>query len=182
MDKKNLIKLTLTIAATLAFVLYLAIPDYKYEINHSLNDKHHPIIQIRRDNGYTCSAFVVNDKIAVTAGHCVGMTKQWMETGYKERMKASEEVQRQAILYLSRIEKECIGPHCESLYYQTEQRYKAEVAAYNEGKKWKKLLKVNVTVVHLLEQFLSHQSCTISLRYCTWQKHQVITKQNKVDL
>ena len=109
-----------------------------FDITHPTNNKHNAIIQIRHIvGGYTCTAFVVSDKMAVTAGHCVNITESFMLTGYKKIMKESEEIQRKTITYLKRIEDECIGPHCESLYYQTEERLKIEVDAYNKGKTMK---------------------------------------------
>lgn len=124
----------MTIAATLALVLYLAIPEYKYDITHPINDNHHAIIQIKQPDGRTCTAFIIDDKRAVTAGHCIDITQVFMKTTYKKRMENSEEIQKKAIAYLSRIEQECIGPHCEGLYYKYKERYDVEVAIYKKSK------------------------------------------------
>jgi len=134
MNKKNVIKLTLTIAAMLAFALYLNAPEYKYDITHPVNDKHHAIIQIKNNNGYNCSAFVIDDNRAVTAGHCVDVTKYFMDTTYKQLMKNSEEIQRKAILMLHKIKTTCIGPYCKRMYNEYKAKYNAEVAAYNKAK------------------------------------------------
>lgn len=50
------------------------------------NDKHHPIIRIQKkkikptDKNNVCSAFVINDTMALTAAHCMGLTLQQIDT------------------------------------------------------------------------------------------------------
>lgn len=46
-----------------------------YSISKPTKNKHHAIFQIRNDNGGGCTAFVISDTLAVTAGHCVSISK-----------------------------------------------------------------------------------------------------------
>lgn len=60
-----------------------------YEIIEPINGKFHPIIRIQNDSvnlggidipGGSCTAFVINDEIAVTAGHCMKITQSTLDT------------------------------------------------------------------------------------------------------
>jgi V8-like Glu-specific endopeptidase len=42
-----------------------------YVYKKPTNGKHHEIIKITMENGGSCTAFVISDKIALTAAHCV---------------------------------------------------------------------------------------------------------------
>jgi hypothetical protein len=46
-----------------------------YSVNKPSKNKHHAVFQIRAQNGGGCTAFVISNRIAVTAGHCVEISK-----------------------------------------------------------------------------------------------------------
>jgi trypsin len=58
-----------------------------YEITQPINGKHHAIIKLKNNNKGFCSAFVIDDKTAMTAGHCLNMTNSWyMSPGHKKKI------------------------------------------------------------------------------------------------
>lgn len=46
-----------------------------YSVTKPLSNKHHAIFQIRGQNGGGCTAFVISNRRAITAGHCVEISK-----------------------------------------------------------------------------------------------------------
>lgn len=51
--------------------------------------KFHPVIRITNSNGGNCSAFVISDTIAMTAGHCLRITSEWYNTMRDKQIKQS---------------------------------------------------------------------------------------------
>lgn len=74
------------LAALTLSALYLSCTGrVKYDITHPIGDKHHAIIHIvNENNNYTCSAFVVDETRAVTAGHCVQVSNHYLENEQKK--------------------------------------------------------------------------------------------------
>jgi hypothetical protein len=50
-----------------------------YRVVKPTSGKHHAIFQIRSPNGGGCTAFVISNRRAITAGHCVEISKQLLE-------------------------------------------------------------------------------------------------------
>jgi hypothetical protein len=46
-----------------------------YNVTNPVGTKHHAVIKILTDNGGGCTAFVISNRKAITAGHCVEVSK-----------------------------------------------------------------------------------------------------------
>lgn len=69
--------------------LYFVSNGSDYSIKHPPEGKHHAIIQItidREDDESSCTAFVVSDTQAITAGHCVDIDQIYMKTEHKDKL------------------------------------------------------------------------------------------------
>jgi hypothetical protein len=79
-----------------------------YEISKPKDKKEHAIVQIT-NNGMSCTAFVISDDTAITAGHCVKTTQR-----YVEWLKGDGQVQLRKIKInlertLNELDEECKG-------------------------------------------------------------------------
>lgn len=93
----------------------------KYEIEKPTNGKFHPIIKIETEDqalegkmiyGGSCTAFVINDTTAVTAGHCLNITQSYIDHQLKEVTKRAIEELNYLKLKLAELKAQCLGPHC----------------------------------------------------------------------
>lgn len=50
-----------------------------YDIVHPIGDKHHAIIQIIAETKHSCTAFVITENVALTAGHCVNISNSGLD-------------------------------------------------------------------------------------------------------
>lgn len=71
------------------------------------DDRHHAIINIVDDIGMSCTAFVVTDKFAVTAGHCLEITSQRLDEITNVDIPESEELERKYLQKIANLEINC---------------------------------------------------------------------------
>lgn len=103
---------------------YLSNVDYNnYDIVHP-EKKHHAIIQIKIERKMNskiaynnCTAFVISDTQAITAGHCVGITQSFIETQHKNILKESYDDEKKINDEIAKIAPQCFDPRC-SFYLQ----------------------------------------------------------------
>lgn len=66
-----------------------------YDIKKPTNGKHHAIIHIKSDKGGVCSAFVIDDTTALTAGHCIVVDEYQKKQAIKETKKQIAEIEKE---------------------------------------------------------------------------------------
>ena len=60
-----------------------------YKVVAPTNGKYHAIIKINNEDG-SCSAFIVSDTLAMTAGHCVEVTQYFIQYQLPQKFKESD--------------------------------------------------------------------------------------------
>lgn len=108
----------------------------RYKISGSDEDtRHSAVIQITNTTPNaqygSCTAFVVTDTSALTAGHCMKWTKYWIESNRKQVLARSKEIEQDLIGLLVELETNCpaIDIRCQQIYKQTELELEKELAA-----------------------------------------------------
>ena len=79
-----------------------------------------------RENGYSCSAFVLDETRALTAAHCVGITEHFMKTTYHKLMKGSLAKIKRLKEYQKGLSN-CMTALCDKYYAKAEELIKAEL-------------------------------------------------------
>jgi len=82
----------------------------KYEIVDPIDEKFHAIIKIKNSNRGYCSAFVVDDQTALTAGHCLTLTRAFKEQGLKDKLNGLQKTLNKAKNTLSLFLTQCTSP------------------------------------------------------------------------
>lgn len=108
--------MTHTMTITLLFLLASCLPKTigdarsvnNYSVSAPKTGKHHAIFQILSPNGGGCTAFVISNRRAITAGHCVEISK--------ELLKDKKEIQTNTAGYIDALSIEisridCTGFH-----------------------------------------------------------------------
>jgi hypothetical protein len=93
----------------------------EYSIVKPKNGKFHSVIMFQTEERQlgeqkipagNCTAFVINDTTAITAGHCLNYTETFIEGELKEMIeRAKKEVQRLKLM-LADLRVNCVGFHC----------------------------------------------------------------------
>ena len=108
-----------------------------YDITHTKSGKEHAIIQIVSDGGKGfCTAFVISDEIALTAGHCIGVSKFDVDNTIKKEI---ESIKKQIKLVKRRIKnlETCLSTQCQTMISMSEFELETLRDAIKELKKRK---------------------------------------------
>lgn len=80
--------------------------DWLYNVKE--DKRKHAIIKIiDEEDGSGCTAFVISDTAALTAGHCISMTKNYIEYKIPELMEKSKELEEKMLDYIANLENSC---------------------------------------------------------------------------
>ena len=125
----------------LMFLVGLLLGNKDYTIVHP-HKKHHAIIKISREDNYMCTAFVISDKIALTASHCIKTSQYDIDHIYKEKIKEIEKEQQRILVLISQLQASpCFDAQC-ILAIQTGERSLQMLEEYKT-----KLLNTTVSTV-----------------------------------
>lgn len=138
---KNVAKIVLQISGTVLLFLVLLLmffPDKPQKPPYNVitpTKGYSAIIRIQRDD-HLCSAFVVSDEFAYTAGHCIKVTKSFMDNDYKKIFKQSDE-------YLAKLQNDLIDivancpstAPCQQIYNGVKDAIARELAGREAAKK-----------------------------------------------
>lgn len=103
-----------------------------YKIVKPYNGKYHPIIMTKNSNRGNCSAFVISDTTAVTAGHCMTLTTQWVKFGLKDQLTEMKRDITEAESRLKQVANNCFAPaNCEMIIASIEMAIQQVVNEYN---------------------------------------------------
>jgi hypothetical protein len=109
----------------------------KYSIIAPMNGNFHAIIMVHNnERGSSCSAFVISDKIALTAAHCLETTKSFMDFEYKEKWKESDKLIAQLKAQMEDVEKRCYPmhlPQCDQIMMNLQNAFNEEMEARKEA-------------------------------------------------
>lgn len=81
-------------------------PKTAYSIDKPTSNKHHAIIKILTENGGGCTAFVISNRKAITAGHCVEISESLIKNNKDEAI-------LNAKIFIERLSKEMNSVDCD---------------------------------------------------------------------
>ncbi len=91
-----------------------------YEDNNSKDKRKHPIIKIVNESkevAYSsCSAFIINDSTALTAGHCIDTTKMDIKHSLTKYLKVSGELEELYLKNMTYLETNCTHRDTQCMY------------------------------------------------------------------
>lgn len=130
--------------AILGFIMIAAVLLFpwsknNYKIKHPTNNKHHAIIKIVKSNKkgkMSCTAFVIDNTRAITAGHCIKISDFFMKTQYKKLMKESYKIEKELKTKIEQLS-QCPLPQCKVLILQAQMQLLAELNAREKAKHFK---------------------------------------------
>ena len=113
----------------------------KYNIITPRNGNLHAIIMIQNNiRGSSCTAFVISDKVALTAGHCLQTTKNFMDYEYKEKWKQSDKIVTELKAKIEDVKKRCYPmhlPQCDQIMMTLQSTLDQELEGRKEASKLK---------------------------------------------
>lgn len=83
-------------------------PKTAYSIDKPTSNKHHAIIKILTENGGGCTAFVISNRKAITAGHCVEISESLLKTNRDDAILGAR-------IFIERTLKEMNSVDCEEI-------------------------------------------------------------------
>ena len=89
-----------------------------------------------KTRGSSCTAFVISDKIALTAAHCLETTKNFMDFEYKELWKKSDNLIIELKSKMEDVEKRCYSmhlPQCDQIMITLQNAYNEEMQARKQA-------------------------------------------------
>lgn len=89
-----------------------------------------------KERNSSCSAFVISDKMALTAAHCLGTTKSFMDFEYKELWKKSDKLIAEIKAQMEDVQKRCYStysPQCDQIMMSLQNAFNEEMEARKEA-------------------------------------------------
>jgi len=146
---KNALKLLSLGAVTFLAALYWlgGTVSEPYSIQHPAKGKNHAIVQLISTNGTKagagCSAFVVSDKLAVTAAHCIEYDKHHTSSKkHLDLLKRISELEKQGVEELKKLSA-CFTSACA-------QEAQAIISLLGKMEEKKKILEAEVTSAYII--------------------------------
>lgn len=125
-----------------------------YDIKPTKNGLHHPIVALIGPQGFKCTAFVVSDTMAVTAGHCADITIEYFEKELPSQKKNIANLNEELRQKLESVKADCFKDSCVPLVGEMQQ------AIIMNEEMLKKLDKIEAPDMYLVYDYLGKNTQT----------------------